>query len=73
MDNPELEKKLQELRLRKKEVVKDLTRKSIDAINLSEQCTSKTQLLLLENQPVTNSPPKEEVPISKSKKDQDAA
>jgi hypothetical protein len=48
MDCPELEQKLKEARLLKQEMVKDLTKKCIDAINLSEQCT-KTQMLLLDD------------------------
>jgi hypothetical protein len=37
MVDPELEKKLQELKEQKKLLVRKFTRKSIDAINLSEQ------------------------------------
>jgi hypothetical protein len=39
MDNPELKKQLDELRKKKKEMVHDFTRKSVDAINLSEKAT----------------------------------
>jgi len=37
MQSPELEKRLRELREQKKKMVHDFTRKSVDAINLSEQ------------------------------------
>jgi len=37
MQNPDLEKKLHDLREKKKKMVYDFTRKSVDAINLSEQ------------------------------------
>lgn len=37
MVNPELEKKLRELRKQKKELVQKFTRKSVDAINQSEK------------------------------------
>lgn len=37
MNNPELEAKLKKIREMKKTMVREFTRKSVDAINLSEQ------------------------------------
>ena len=48
MVNPELEKKLRELRAQKKELVRKFTRQSVDAINQSEKA-ALTQMSIMDS------------------------